>query len=473
MLGVIVLLVAVAWAQLQPIHVQNNTFNSSFTLSPLQIEQANLSQTLANNVEIAVNFERTNWATGSVGKGSFYDPPSVNASTPPGTLLAVEEVTDTSLYTLAPGLALSRILFVSETFNGTAVPASAYVLWPWQAKTFRNSALNITGVPVVGWGHGTSGVHGECAPSHIRNLWYQYSTPYILSLQGYAVVAPDYVGLGVNRTAEGDYLAHAYLANPPGANDVLFAVQAAQTAFPELSKHFVTMGHSQGGGVAWAAAERSRARSVQGHLGSVAGSPVTNITAHMLTSPGTLIFAKLIAQGLKSIFPSFTLEEMLTERGIQLYHLSNELQACNSVEFQLFANPEEWLRPDWAESWYLHAFVNLTAAGGHAISGPMLVLQGTADPVVNFTVTTAAVDNTCALFPDSQIEYMVIEGSSHVPSLYASQQIWLEWIADRFAGVHVDKGCSMKSHASLRPVETYQAELAYYLQIALESYEVA
>jgi alpha-beta hydrolase superfamily lysophospholipase len=344
--GTTLLLVAVGWAHLQPIHVQNNTFNSSFTLSSLQIRQANLSQTLASNVEIAVNFERTNWATGSVGKDSFYRSPQVNASTPPGTLLAVEEVTDPKVYTLAPGLALSRILFVSETFNGTAVPASAYILWPWQAKTFRNSSLNISGVPVVGWAHGTSGVHGECAPSHIRNLWYQYSTPYTLSLQGYAVVAPDYVGLGVNSTADGGYLAHEYFANPAGAKDVLFAVDAAQAAFPELSKYFVTMGHSQGGGVAWAIAERQRARSVEGYLGSVAGSPITNITAQMLASPGTLVFAKLIAQGLKSIFPSFTLDEMLTEHGIQLYHLSNEVQACNSVEFQLFANPEGWLRPD-------------------------------------------------------------------------------------------------------------------------------
>jgi hypothetical protein len=171
------------WAQVQPIHVQNNTWNSSFTLSPSQIAAADLSSTLVNNVEMATNFERTNWATGTIADNIFYNAPPVNKTTPPGTLLAVEEVTDTNRYTLAPGLALSRILFVSETLNGTAVPASAYILWPWQAKTFRNSSFNVTGVPIVGWGHGTSGVHGECAPSHIRNFWYQYSAPYTLALQ--------------------------------------------------------------------------------------------------------------------------------------------------------------------------------------------------------------------------------------------------------------------------------------------------
>jgi predicted alpha/beta hydrolase len=84
----------------------------------------------------------------------------------------------------------------------------------------------------------------QCAPSHIRNLWYQYSAPYTLARQGYAVVAPDYAGLGVNRTAEGKFVLHQYTANPAGANDIFFAVEAAQSAFPELSKHFVTMGHS-------------------------------------------------------------------------------------------------------------------------------------------------------------------------------------------------------------------------------------
>jgi alpha-beta hydrolase superfamily lysophospholipase len=471
--SVITVVAPAVWAREQPIHVQNNTWNSIFTLAPAQIAAANLSSTLVNNIEVATNFERTNWATGSITEDRFYNAPPVNTSTPPGTLLAVEEVTDTDLYTLAPGLALSRILFVSETLNGTAVPASAYILWPWQAKIFRNSPVNISGVPIVGWGHGTSGVHGDCAPSHIRNLWYQYSAPYTLALQGYAVVAPDYAGLGVNRTAEGKFIPHEYTANHAGANDIFFAIEAAQTAFPELSKHFVTMGHSQGGGIAWAAAERQHTRPVQGYLGTIAGSPVTNITTQMLSSPSSLILAKFIIQTLQSIFPTFSPSDMLTEHGTQLYLLSEELGACNSVEFQLFANPQEWLRSDWLDSWYIPAYVNMTAAGGYPISGPMLVLQGTSDPVLNYSIATAAVENTCAMFPESQIEYAVAEGASHVPALYASQQIWLEWIADRFAGLPAGDGCSRRDLSSLRPVGTYQAELTYYLQLALEPYVVA
>jgi hypothetical protein len=48
-----------AQAQVQHIHVQNNTWNSSFTLPPFQIAAANLLSTLVDNIEVATNFERT------------------------------------------------------------------------------------------------------------------------------------------------------------------------------------------------------------------------------------------------------------------------------------------------------------------------------------------------------------------------------------------------------------------------------
>ncbi|KAF1913358.1 hypothetical protein BDU57DRAFT_522238 [Ampelomyces quisqualis] len=66
-----------------------------------------------------------------------------------------------------------------------ASSSSAYILRPWRAKTpHRSSSINKAGVPVVGWAHAPSGVHGESALSHIQNLWYQYSAPYVLAVAG-------------------------------------------------------------------------------------------------------------------------------------------------------------------------------------------------------------------------------------------------------------------------------------------------
>ena len=50
----LLLLLGYTYAQLQS---QNNTFNSTFRLTPQQIKAANLSAVTAHNVEVALNFE--------------------------------------------------------------------------------------------------------------------------------------------------------------------------------------------------------------------------------------------------------------------------------------------------------------------------------------------------------------------------------------------------------------------------------
>lgn len=179
-------------AMAQTASPQSDVWNSTFALSQDQIIAAGLDDITTNNINLAARFERSNWAGGSTLHDSFYDPPTNSSHLPPGSLLSVEFNTNTSLYTLPASVALSRILFQSETIDGRPVPASAYVLWPYMPREDPQCPGKFA---VVGWAHGTSGCLGECAPSHIRNLWYQYTAPYQLALQGYVVVAPDYAGM--------------------------------------------------------------------------------------------------------------------------------------------------------------------------------------------------------------------------------------------------------------------------------------
>jgi hypothetical protein len=58
--------------------------------------------------------------------------------------------------------------------------------------------------------------------------------------------------------------------------------------------------------------------------------------------------------------------------------------------------------------------------------------------------------------------------------LYASQRIWLDWIADRFEGKSVNCFCGKKQlYRPARKMEKYQKELGYFLEYATQSYEVA
>jgi len=329
------------------------------------------------------------------------------------------------------------------------------------------------GYPVIGWAHGSSGSYGNCAPSNYRYLLYQFAVPYTLALQGYVVVAPDFLGLGVDKDTAGKTVRHLLLAIPGNANDVFYSVEAAQSAFKVLSKRFVVVGHSEGGGAAWAAAERQALQPVDGYLGSVAGSPLTNFTAiaDLVGAPADG-FAALIVLGLTSIFPDFKPADILTPAGQNRSALLAQIQGCNAVAPELLA-ATGLAQPGWSQSFYVKAYQNLIITGGRKIAGPLLVLQGELDPAVPFPITTEAVSETCELHPESQLEYMTFANVTHVPVMYASQRIWLRWIEDRFAGAAAPKGCTRSNFTSARPYQYYQADTNWFVEYATEAYETA
>ncbi|KAL8807173.1 MAG: hypothetical protein Q9182_000855 [Xanthomendoza sp. 2 TL-2023] len=447
------------------------------TSSTPEIDDPSLN--ISDTARAALAFERSNWANGSVEADDFYTVPTNSSNLPAGTLLKLELYTNTSKYTLPPQTALSRILFQSKTFNGSLVPGSAYILWPYSPRVQPDGTYQ-----VVAWAHGTSGAFPACAPSHIRNLWYQFTAAFPVALQGYVVVAPDYAGLGVSKTADGHPIIHQYLVNPAAANDLFYAVEAAQSAFSTLSKEFVVMGHSQGGGAAWAAAERQAKTPVKGYLGAVVASPGTNIIEILRIAASALgtqavlemlggAFA-ILARGVPTVFPDFDVGEVLTPAGVQRLRVLEQIQGCNSANEELFGgSPTPLVRSDALENRYVNALQNLSAAGGKAIAGPMLVLQGTNDSSVLAPVTTKYVNLTCEINPRSAIEYITYDGVKHVPTMYVSQRDWLRWIEDRFAGKNMTGGCNKVQRKSALPPANYQVDLNWYLQYQTERFQTA
>lgn len=461
---------------------QLDTFNalpgSDFANSVASIiSRFAIDNATAQAVQVAGAFERSNYATPSVFSDPFYsDLPGNASNAPPGSLLKLEPTTNTTLYTLAPSLALSRIVYQTEDLNGTCVPTSAYILWPYMPRDF--TASNISGIPVVSFAHGTSGLTPDCAPSHTRNIWYQYFAPFVLALQGYAVVGTDYAGLGVPFDVNNNTISHQWGAHPAGANDAIYSAQAAQQAFPNtLSKEFVVMGHSQGGGVAWGAAQRQAIKPVEGYLGAVAGSPVTNFYPYLQTTFGGIsyLFA-ILANTMSSVYgAAFNVADYLTPTGQTYQQLLLQLNGCQSTAQELFygSNNDTLVNPTWNSTWYLRQFKELVGLGGKPISGPMLVLQGLADPLVLANGTEDAVNQTCAVLPeDASVALAEFQGVTHVPSLYAGQQIWLDWIADRFRGVRTS-GCSRKTYAPPLSVDAYEGNVNYFLEWPQFGYEVA
>ncbi|KAL8768741.1 MAG: hypothetical protein Q9209_005159 [Squamulea sp. 1 TL-2023] len=428
-----------------------------------------------SRVQAALAFERSTWANGSVEDDDFYHVPSNTTDLPAGTLLKLEIFTNTSLYTLPPQTALSRIIFQSEDFNGSLVPVSAFIQWPYSPRVVANGTY-----PIVAWAHGTSGAFPACAPSHFRNLANDFSAPFTLALQGYVVVAPDYAGLGVPRTADGRPTIHQYLASQAAANDLLYAVEAAQSAFPQLSEGFVVMGHSQGGGAAWAAAERQAKIPVAGYLGAVVISPLTNFIeilqvgfAPLGVETALAIAAAGIAlamHGIRTVFPNFDVREILTSAGISRLDILERVQGCNSVAAALFTSETTpTIQPNVLDNSYVNVFQDLVTVGGKNITGPMLVLQGTGDTSIPANITTKYVNLTNEKFPDTAIDYITYEEVEHAPTLYTSQRDWLGWIERRFSGKSETSGLRVLQRKSALPQHNYQANLNWPKYDALRS----
>lgn len=459
--AVLAILTPVTTAQISIATAHSTGFNSSFTLTTSQIEKAQLDAALAASIEINTNFDRTQLAFGGPREDDFYTlPPLSNETGPlgPGQILKVQPFTDPTAYAIPPGTALSRVMYTTTTFNGTVVPTTGFILWPYAARDLNKSSSKPIKASVVVWAHGTSGFFKDQAPSAHRSLWYDNAGPFTLAESGYAVFAPDYAGLGVTESWDGSEIVHQYSFSPASAHDALYGVRAALESFPNLlEESFVVMGHSQGGGVAWSVAEVMSSEADEfGDLetmykGAIAASPTTRAlgaqASFMLPS---------VALGLHSVFTDFTLGEWLTDLGVARSEVARETQASNTVLQQFHFSGEPTYREAWNRTWYAESFSKLGDAGRRDAIGPILVLQGASDTYVPYDVTAETVRETAEMYPHIDLEFLVASDVAHTPVLHATQQYWLRWIEERLSGKPLERKGSVRTELrSLLPAGQY------------------
>ena len=355
----------------------------------------------------------------------LYSNPTLGTSRP-GDLLAQETVTS---YLLPVGAAV-RIAYHSRDAAGRDVPATAAVLVP-------AGKAPPGGWPVIAWGHGTSGVARQCAPSLMKDVYYGDEGLKEMLDAGFAVVATDYQGLGgpgvhpwVNKTAQ--------------AHDVIYSVPAARKAVPALGRRWVADGHSQGGLAAWGVAEQESSLNDPDYLGavSVAGALRLDQFLELMdrTAGGLTMYVAYMGWALHARFPEFKPEELLTPRAMQLYGQVTT-QGCWYYGYATFADiPSKGvLKPNWRQNEYLQRLAREDQEGDVPVNKPFLVLAGEADQSIPIDGVRELVARSCR--NGTGLQFKSYPGLDHDPTMSRSMPDQLAWIRDRFAGKPAPSNC--------------------------------
>ncbi|MEL4073330.1 alpha/beta fold hydrolase [Ochrobactrum sp. GPK 3] len=325
-----------------------------------------------------------------------------------------------------------RVLYVSQRWNGEHVPASGLVATP---RLNNENHPN----PVVVWAHGTTGAARGCAPSlaenpirdftprgsgEAKNLPIGIGIPFLNDWldKGYAVVAPDYAGLGSDAV-------HHYLVGEDEARDIYNLVRAAQS-LPQakISKRIALFGQSQGGHAVLFAGEIAKDYAPDLQIQSIVALAPASTLVMSPYETDAFFAAKtpipyLIGQ---SYIDAYKIEDdLFSEQGhkwldaarkmcvVELY-----LKIANSSKAGL-AEPV-MLSKAWVDA------LSRNNAGLHKSVAPVLILHGLKDNVVPPKATISY--HSRALQAGTDLTVRWIEDAGHNDLFNLTKQQTIEWI---------------------------------------------
>lgn len=363
---------------------------------------------------------------------SFYDAPRPLPRAPGGTLIRQESTDEYRVNGESPKA--TRILYHSRTSDGRSVAASGVVLVP-------PGTPPASGWPIVVDAHGTSGIARNCAPSLMRDLYHGDQMMRFVE-RGWAVVAPDYAGMGTDGRPE-------FLNKTAQTYDLVYGVAAARQAIPSLAPQWVLWGHSQGGGAALGVAERHHTDPLPGYLGAVVTSPAADLPAlvHRLAgAEGLGGFVPLVVKGASFSDPTIETRRILSVEAAS--RLANTETGCLPMVGAIYADltGATLLRPGGLEDKALARYLTANSAGRNPVGGPLLLLQGEADSVIPETLTAQLTTDLCR--SGTTLDYRTYPGLEH--DTYPGQTTGIDdgampdilsWTAERFAGTPAPTTC--------------------------------
>ena len=295
------------------------------------------------------------------------------------------------------------------------------------------------GWPIVAFGHGTTGIDEPCAPSSSDSLMGMSGVVAAIVSKGFAVVMPDYEGLGAPGV-------HPYTDSRTAGLNMIDAVRALRSTFKNVSNRWIALGHSQGGGAAWAADERARGYAPDLDLvGAVALAPAADVTKYVdkaqagTLTPDQMLAFPLIIESLARRFPDVNRDDYRSGWATRSW---DALTACSGPLVNQRPAAAAGLAPaqlvprSEIAATRMRERLQRWALPQLPLSAPMYVVYGSDDRLIDAQWTTDAIARACAL--GGTITWQLQPGKGHGDIDFSAA---LSWIVERFGGEPATNDC--------------------------------
>ena len=252
---------------------------------------------------------------------------------------------------------------------------------------------------LISWAHGTSGLADGCAPSNVGPAEPKRDFTYLHNWmkEGYAVVASDYVGLGTPGLP-------AYLGGRSEAHNIVDIVKAgrafASRRLPvseRLSRRWVVIGQSQGGGAAIYTARYATQFGGRGldYLGAVGTGVPANVETILAGvgpqssfSSGLTAYGAYILASLRSWYPALHVDSILTPTGRHYLAVAQRVcidpldTAMQGVVVGRWLTATLGSLPRWTQT--INSYMKMPETG---FDKPFFMAHGLRDQDVPYTLT--------------------------------------------------------------------------------------
>ncbi|MBU3068133.1 lipase family protein [Nocardia sp. NEAU-G5] len=251
------------------------------------------------------------------------------------------------------------------------------------------------GWPIMAYDHGTSGLGSGCGgmsapgPMAGENSAQDQLLQYFVS-KGFAVVAPDYLGLGRFDTGP-----HPYLERRTEATSTIDLVRAARAANSALSRTWVVTGTSQGGQAALGAGHLQRTYAPDlDFRGTITIDPESDLEAVLPAGgpwvsevPGvggdaTTAFIAMTLVGLRETHPEANVDSYLSPRGREVLDSAGALCLPGIVKQVRGASIGDLLSRQLTTPSFQAALDSYMAVPTSGYNAPILLLTNVTDNVI-------------------------------------------------------------------------------------------